>query len=302
MKNKLKNSFLFLFFAAVTTVCGQSNYGILNVKKASQIGKKSAERIRIEQDKPIPYEYVDERDILWSKMVWETIDLNQKQNLRLYYPVNENQNVKGIGSLFNTLLSSIREGEIVEVYEDDQFVNRLPVSEIEKKLVRVDTASYGYDMLNQGQTNIEEYIDRNYIKSRDIEAYQIKGLWYFNKKTSQMKYRLLAIAPMSQDVQTIGRDDIEDDELYPLFWIFYPDARNVLHNAKPVKNGFATQIESYDYLLNIRDFASVIIREENIYGNRSISEYIRDNSLYQLREAQNIKNEIIDLESDMWTY
>lgn len=300
--NKLINSFLFLFFATVSIAYAQSNYGLLNAKKVSEIGNKSEDRVRIDQDKPLPYEYVDERDILWSKVVWETIDLYQKQNFRLYYPVNEDNNAPGTKSLFNNLLENIRNGNIVEVYEDSQFINKLPISEIEKKLVRIDTASYGYDMLNQGETDIEEYIDRNYIKPRDIHAYQIKGIWYFNKRTSQMNYRLLAIAPLAPDVQTIGRSDVVDDDIYPLFWVFYPDARNVLHHAHPIKGGFATYTESFDYLLNIRDFASVIIREENMFGNRSINEYIRGNSLFQLREAQNIKNEIIDLESDMWTY
>ena len=300
--NKFINSFLFLFFATVSMAFSQSNYGLLNAKKVSEIGMKSEDRVRVDQDKPLPYEYVDERDILWSKVVWETIDLYQKANFRLYYPLNDDNNPETSKSLFVNLLENIRNGNIVEVYEDSQFINKLPISEIEKKLVRIDTASYGYDMLNQGETNIDEYIDKNYIKAQDIQAYQVKGIWYFNKRTGQMNYRLLAIAPMAPDVQTIGRDDVVDDEIYPLFWVFYPDARNVLHHAHPIKGGFAAYTESFDYLLNIRDFASVIIREENMFGNRSINEYIRGNSLFQLREAQNIKDEIRNLESDMWTY
>lgn len=306
MKNiKLINSFVLLFLLTGSMSFSQSNYGLLNAKKVSDIGVKSKGRIRIDQDKPLPYEYVDERDILWSKVVWETIDLYQKQNFRLYYPVNEGVNETGTKSLFNNLLENIRSGKIVEVYEDSQLINKLPNSEIEKKLVRIDTVDYAYELLNQGETDIDEYIDKNYIKSRDIHAYQIKGIWYFNKRTSQMNYRLLAIAPLAPDVETIGRSDLPEgteDEVYPLFWVFYPDARNVLHRANTVKGGFATYTESFDYLLNIRDFSSVIIREENMFGNRSINEYIRGNSLFQLREAQNIKNEIIDLESDMWTY
>ena len=168
--------------------------------------------------------------------------------------------------------------------------------------MRIDTASYGYDLLNEGETDISEYIDKNEIQSQDIQAYQVKGIWYFNKLSGQMNYRLLAIAPMAPDVQTIGRDDIEDDAIYPLFWVFYPDARNVLHSAKPIKTGFISHMPSYDYILNTRNFLSTIVKEENMFGNRSINEYIRGNSLFQLREAEKIKNDIRDLESDMWTY
>ncbi|MDO6737665.1 gliding motility protein GldN [Wenyingzhuangia sp. 2_MG-2023] len=298
MKNyRVFSTFLFLI---VTTISfSQTNFGLLNATKASQIGVKSEERIRVDNDKPLPYAYVDERDILWSKVVWETIDLYQKKNFRLYYPVNDDQ--LGSKSLFSNLLNNIRNGEITEIYEDSQFVNKLPLSEIEKKLVRVDTASYGYDLLNEGETDISEYVDKNFITPQDIQSYQVKGIWYFNKLSGQMTYRLLAIAPMAPDVQTIGRDDIIDDAIYPLFWVFYPNAREVLHNTYPIKTGFAAQSASYDYILNTRDFSSVIIKEENMFGNRSISEY-EPKSLLQLRKAEDIKNEIRDLESDMWTY
>ena len=300
MKKYLVVNLLFL----LVSISGfsQSTFGLLNAKSVEEIGKKSKERIRIDQDKPLPYEYVDERDILWSKVVWETIDLYQKPNFKLYYPVNDEDVSQTSRSLFANLLNNIKSGRITEIYEDSQFINKLPISEIEKKLVRIDTASYGYDLLNEGETNIDEYIDKNYIKSEDIKAFQIKGIWYFNKLSGQMRYRLLAIAPMAPDVQTIGRDDIEDDATYPLFWVFYPDAREVLHQCTPIKTGFIAHVESYDYILNSRNFMSVIIREENMFGNRSINEYVRGNSLFQLREAENIKNKIRDLESDMWTY
>mgnify|MGYP000653652914 FL=1 len=39
-------------------------------------------------DVPIPYGYIDERDVLWSKVVWEVIDLNQKINLPYYFPTD----------------------------------------------------------------------------------------------------------------------------------------------------------------------------------------------------------------------
>jgi len=299
---RIVRPFLFLFFTANFIVFSQSNFGLLNAKKANEIGVKPEERIRLDQDKPLPYEYVDENDVLWSKVVWENIDLYQKSNYKLYYPLDDDKLAGKSQSLFSTLLESIRKGKITEVYEDSQFINKLPMSEIEKKLIRIDTASFGYDKLNEGETNIDEYIDKNYIKSQDIQAYEIKGIWYFNKISGQMNYRLLGIAPMAPDVQTIGRDDIVDDAYYPLFWIFYPDARNLLHNSHPVKNGFEAHVESYDYIMNSRDFSSVIIREENMFGNRGINEYIRANSLFQLREAEKIKNDIRDLESDMWTY
>ena len=37
----------------------------------------------------IPYEYVREADAIWSKRVWEYIDLREKINHSLYYPLDE---------------------------------------------------------------------------------------------------------------------------------------------------------------------------------------------------------------------
>ena len=39
--------------------------------------------------KVIPQEYVREADVMWSKRVWRVIDLRQKFNHPLYYPLDE---------------------------------------------------------------------------------------------------------------------------------------------------------------------------------------------------------------------
>ena len=59
---------------------------------------------------------------------------------------------------------------------------------------------------------------------------------------------------------------------------------------------------SFDHLLNARRFSATIVKEENIYGNRAISDYVRGNSLHQLLEANKIKEDIRNKEMDMWNY
>jgi gliding motility associated protien GldN len=107
---------------------------------------------------------------------------------------------------------------------------------------------------------------------------------------------------MGKDVLTLGLPDIEDDELYELFWVFYPSVRNILHKAKVFNPKNISQPISYDHLLNARRFSSVIVREANIYGNRKIADYIRGNALFQLLEADRIKESIRNKEIDMWNY
>lgn len=261
---------------------------LLNATQVDQIGKKTAEKIAADNDAPLAYGYIDDRDILWSKVVWEFVDLNQKINLPYYFPIDTTNISNDRRSLFDTLLKAVRKGDIENVYSDSFFTSKVTKAEIDEKLINVRTSG--------------NFADTFRIQTQDIEGYMIKGMWYFDKRQGELKYRLLAIAPMGKDVLTLGLPDIEDDELYELFWIFYPEAREVLHDAKVFNPKNASQPISFDHLLNARRFSSVIIREENIYGNRKIADYIRGNALFQLLEADRIKENIRDREIDMWNY
>jgi len=271
---------------ATSYVCAQAN--ILNATKVDEIGKQTDARIAADNDGPLAYGYIDERDILWSKVVWEFVDLNQKINLPYYFPIDTSNISSDRRSLFDTLLRGIRKGSIKNVYSDSFFTTKITGAEIDEKLVNV--------RLNG------DYSDTFRIKTQDIEGYMMKGMWYFDKRLGELKYRLLALAPMGKDVLTLGLPDIEDEELYELFWVFYPETRDILHKSKVFNPKNVSQPISYDHLLNARRFNAVIVREENVYGNRAIADYIRGNALFQLLEADRIKESIRNKEIDMWNY
>jgi len=277
-----------VFVALLVTSYSNSQSNLLNAIEVDQIGKQSKEKIAADNDTPLSYGYIDDRDILWSKVVWEFVDLNQKINLPYYYPIDTANISNDRRSLFDTLLKGIRKGDIKNVYSDSFFASKITGSEINEKLVNI--------RLNG------DYPDTFRIQTQDIEGYMMKGMWYFDKRLGELKYRLLALAPMGKDVLTLGLPDIEDDELYELFWVFYPETREILHKAKVFNPKNVSQPISYDHLLNARRFNSVIVREENIYGNRKIADYIRGNALFQLLEADRIKESIRDKEIDMWNY
>ena len=265
---KKRNIGIFILaFVWVQITFAQSN--LLNAKKPSDIGKKTAEQKAVDNDKPLEYGYIDDRDVLWSKVVWEYIDLNERINLPYYYPVDTTSVSMDRRSLFDTLLRGIKSGKITEVYDDSYFTAKMSKAEITSKLYRIDTTDAGFDELNAGNTNINEYIDKINLTSQDIEGFKIKGLWYFDKRQGELKYRLLALAPVAPDVQTMGREDVDVSEQLPLFWVWFPDARKVLHHMKVFNQKNSAYPITYDHLLNARRFNSIIYREENIYGNRS---------------------------------
>ena len=300
MMNRKNIGILLLVFVSFQNVMAQSN--LLNAQKPSDIGKKTVEQLAYDNDKPLEYGYIDDRDILWSKVVWEYIDLNERINLPMYYPVDTSSVPSNRRSLFDTLLRGIKKGEITEVYDDSYFTAKMTKAEINSKLYRIDTTDAGFDELNAGNTDIDEYIDKINLTSQDIEGFKIKGLWYFDKRQGELKYRLLALAPVAPDVQIMGREDLDVSEQLALFWVWFPDARPVLHTMKVFNQKNSAYPISFDHILNARRFNSIIYREENIYGDRDVAEYVKGNALFQVIESNKIKDEIRNKELDMWNY
>ena len=283
---------------ATNALSAQAN--LLNAKIPEEIGVKTAEQLAADNDKPLEYGYIDDRDILWSKVVWEYVDLNEKINLPFYYPVDTNNISSARRSLYDTLLRGIKSGEIVDVYDDSYFENKLTMNDIKGRLSRIDTSDAGFELLNEGSELTDEYIDRIDLTSGEIAGLRIKGVWYFDKRQGELKYRLLGIAPVAPDVNFM--DDDSQESLVDLFWVWYPGVRQITHDMKVFNNKNSAFPLSYDHLLNARRFVASIYREENIYGNRDVSQYIKGNALFQVLEADRLKENIRNKELDMWNY
>jgi len=299
----LKKGIFILSFTVLLTNIVNAQANLLNATIPEEIGVKTEQQLAADNDGPLSYGYIDDRDILWSKMVWEYMDLNEKMNLPFYYPADTSNIDSNRRSLFDTLLRGIRSGEVQDVYDDSYFTTRLTRDEIEKSLVKIDTTDAGIEQYNFGEPVSEENIEIRHMQSADIQAYKLKGLFYFDKRQGELRYRLLGIAPVSPDINFI--DDADNNEMsdyVELFWVWYPSVRGLLHNMKVFNPKNAAYPLSYDLLLTARRFSSLIYREENVYGNRDISDYIKNNALFQVLEAMKIKENIRDKEIDMWNY
>ena len=291
------------FLLTVATVFTASSMfaqaNILNAKSPEEIGVRTEAQKAVDNDKPLEYGYVDDRDILFSKMVWEKVVLDERANFPLYYPIDTNNIGSDRRSLYDVLMKAVKDSVIKNIYDDSYFTTKRTLKDIEAALVKIDTTELGIEQLNAGEELSKEYINRRDITAADIKEYHIKGLWYFDKRQAEMKYRLLGIAPVAPDVNFI---DEEEPDLVPLFWVFFPDAREVLHEAKSFNNENSSMPFSFDHVLNARRFHGYIFREENVQGDRAVNEYVSENALMQLLESERIKDKIRDFELDMWTY
>lgn len=294
MKNFKKIYFAIVALAVSNFAIAQSN--ILNAMSPEEIGDESIERIYAKADGPMPYEYVNDRDVIFQKTVWEVIPLDQRQNLVYYFPLEETIDRK---PLFNVLKDAVMNKKITKVYQDDNFKYKLNPKDLEDKFYRIDTLPEGVDQyILEGKID-PQYIDRIELRPTDVKEYRVKGMWYLDRNAGELKYRLLAIAPVVTDIATKGEDF---EQAVPMFWIFFPDAREILYNTDAFNEKNPAMAMNYDYLLNARKFTGTIYKTDNIYGDRNISEYVQGNAMMQLLEAERVKESIRDLEDDLWNY
>ena len=325
---------IFLLVIIFTVGCfssyAQSN--LLNAKTPEDIGKKTHAQLISDNDKPLTYGYVNDRDILMGKTTWEFIDLDEKINFPFYYPIDTANIGKERRSLFDVLLKNIKSGKITEVYADSYFNTKKSLKDMSSTFTFIDTIQTGIDEINNFfddykprvvpevvkkdrkgnivsvtpattipaiKTLDPQYIKKIDLAAQDVSGYKIKGYWYFDKRLSELKYRLIGICPVAPEAKY---KNSEKPDFIELFWVYYPSIRDILHKAKAFNNRNSAMPIDFDTLLNSRKFNGVIYQEDNIQGDRPVKAYLKDNAQMQLLESERIKDKIRDFEQDMWNY
>ncbi|MDB9712923.1 gliding motility protein GldN [Flavobacteriaceae bacterium] len=308
MSSKIKYFIVSLFFlGSFYSVFSQSN--LLNAKDPSQIGEREAYEIALDPDDPLEYGRVEDKHILFSKMIWEEIDVSQRVNFPYLYPTNYDV----VGKERRPLIHYIREiverngNDSISVYEDangefNKPVNKMFRSKIwrsyitrEKGTVLLDNqrseilglinskelswplqvpaqshpdkSPNSYEFLEKDETgaytpeeisekafdnfyNIEletgaldedgnqmddeekarfgqildEIIIENLFepgqqyewdlfKPEHIVSWKIKGLWYFDNLQSELKYRIIGIAPIAEVLGRVATTDENDPNI-----------------------------------------------------------------------------------------
>ena len=244
----------------------------------------------------VPYTHVREADVDFYKRVWRQIDLREKINFPLYYPIEA---IDEIGyqrlSLFDVIKKGVTEGTITPYEERDdggQFKVALTKTEAIDKLSEEKTTT---DI--DPETGLE--IEASYtidITAKDVVAYWIKEDWMFDRERSVMEVRIIGILPIIEKLNA----ETGQTRRGGLFWIYFPEARYVLANHEVYnEQNDGSRLTFEDYFRK-RIFSSHIYRETNVQDNRLLESYVK--GVDRLLEGRRIEQEIINYEHDMWQY
>jgi gliding motility associated protien GldN len=243
------------------------------------------------ENRLMPSQPIREGDISWEKRIQRVIDTREKMNLSF-----RSQEM----NLFSTLRTLIESGEIT-VFSGEDFKSVVSKEDLAKKMSKQDTL---YDLNPETYEEVIKIV-QNDINWEKIEQYRVKEVWYFDKQRSVMDVRILGIAPL----YVSDKDKENGLTPYPLFWVYYPEARMPLskHRVFNEENDIAPM--TWADLFDSRTFSSYIYKRSNVLDYRLKDFYVPEpedtsnrSGIDMLLNSEKIKNELLNFEHDLWEY
>lgn len=251
----------------------------------------------------VPYPHLRQADVMWKRRIWEQIDLRQKMNYSLYYPVKP---IKDRKCLFDLISDGINQGQITAykpvnamLLPDDEFTMPMSPEEVDDALNFIEivplksVADPTQDSLDLMGSTVADTI-KTKLEADKILRYELKEDWIFDKQRSERYVRIIGIAPVAEKKTAAGVS------VEKLFWLYFPECRYLFANADVFNLHNTSQPITFDDLFQKRMFSAFVVKEENVYDRR-IEEYYRD-PMKAILESERIKEDLFLFEHDLWHY
>lgn len=243
----------------------------------------------------VPYAHLREADVMLAKRVWRTIDLREKMNHPLYYPLEP---VQGRKSLFDAIRDGLLKDGSLTAYdvgvlaEDDGFTKELTRTELEELLNPTETVMTA----RLDDPDVQDAVEQPApITTAQVTRYELKEEWFFDKQRGVMDVRIIGLAPMRE----VRGEDGELRGHAPLFWLYFQELRYLLADLEAFNPANDGERRSMDQLFEDRRFSSFITKESNVYDRRIIH---YASGVDALLEAERVKDELFRSEHDLWNY
>ncbi len=299
---------------------------ILSFPSFSQVLDGAYMREHVVERTFVPYQNIREADVMYSKKILRVVELREKQNHPLYFPILR-MTYPGAGadgtviqpqrSRVNLLWLMYNIGVLGELYDhrtgelvDTTYGKRYPVYKLNPSDItnwwripveaddplREDLLAYKESILVEDPDGgtYQETIDARISDTRVMDQLWIWEEWVFDKQRSIMDVRIISIAPDGW-VQT--SDNYA--RVWP-FWIYFPDYRPLFASYEVFNSHNDAEHRTFDDIFFKRKFTSYIVAESNNYDNRLISDYLL--GIDAIREGERIQEKIFLMEHDQWEY
>lgn len=294
---------ILLMVIGVPVINGQA----LNLVEKVEVYKKE----HVPEKDPMPYPFIRESDIMYEKTVWRSVNLREKMNHPLYYPVRPIGDRKNLTQLLLDILKAPLPGHQVFAYKPGltyEFEQPMSVEDIYNSRaieLGVDSIPEPYVDSITGEQKMR-FSGKVDMSLANINRLWVKEKWFFDRRYSTFQVRIIGICPLFmgfrevQDPVTFEMVNTGEIRKVPLFWVYYPEIRYYLAKQEAFNPNNDAQRISFDDIFTQRRFSSWIYKVSNVHENRLIGDYAM--GMDAMFEAERIKYELFEFEHDLWEY
>jgi gliding motility associated protien GldN len=261
----------------------------------AQVPDGPYEKEHVPSRKPVPYPFLRESDVMWSKKIVRNLPLREKMNHPLYYPTEQ---LGSRMSLTNLLMYGIT-NEGLTAYDamiDDKFTVPLTKTQISENFgAGIDTVTIYNELTGMDEYSVIEK-EPNYS---EVKQYLMNEEWVFDNQRSIMEVRIIGLTAIREYYR---EEDVDQEEVLKkkAFMVYFPESRRLLANHEVFNNKNDAERRTFDDIFFKRVFSSFISQESNVFDNRGINQYRL--GLQALLEAEKVKYWISNFEHDLWEF